>query len=157
MSLVVIKKLVPKKPNFINIGFGMWCGISTIVGFNGMLIEHDRIQRYAYNQCGISKFEQHMESLDLHINAVIAYGVTFMCYPITKLYFHTSFFESIDSKRNLIPRLLLRKNLNKFKDIDTITKDKFRDKVKDIDIITEDKFKDFSNESYCEKIVIKYK
>lgn len=147
MSLVVIKNVIPKKPSIIKISFGMWCGISTIVGFNGMLIEHDRIQKYAYSQCGISKFEQHMESFDFHLNAIIVYGFTFMSYPITRMIYNTSFFESIESKRNKSPRLLLPNELYS----NNIEKIKLINEF-DISLIDE-KFKNINVEPYFKNII----
>lgn len=78
--------------------FGLWCGIGFIIGCNGAIIEHDRINRYAYNQYRVSDFGKFMLSVDGHVRAVLVYGGVAIYYPFISL-FNVSYLQAIENIR----------------------------------------------------------
>ena len=89
-----------------------WSVSGTIAGINGMVAEHDRIQRYVRFMYYPSTIGKICIWYDLHMKAFFAYGTRFMYYPVTYMVYNITYTESVDKLRKT--SLLLPKSIDRF-------------------------------------------
>lgn len=60
------------------LAFNMILGIGSInCGIMGIILESNKISKFAYSQCEITDFDKLMLSVDYHTKAFLAYSLTF--------------------------------------------------------------------------------